>query len=663
MERLVKDIQGELSTSGSPLLSKLSGPKWDIYDTLTLLGLGAFLISYFLFHGLYVDYIWGDFGRWHEEVKRFTQGEIPYKDFTWPYPPLSLYLYGWLAKVFGNSFLALRLISTGITILISFLVFSIARHCVPKKILPIMVIACVMMGAGNSSHGGETLGAGMYTPAAPVGILMSLLCLFAAIRYIASSSKSWLYVMGIGFAGAFLSKQDFWPPVLACAIILCIYQWQSRSSIADFGKQAIRWLLPALTISAGGCLLVIMHAGLPAFIAGMSGFGIARGLIGRLYPTWRRIFDSFFFLFAFAILGLAFMRWDRIISRRKAFLLLIITCVAALVFGGVRVIMTFRVGSLVASGDTEIIYTRTGAYFSGRTANTQQVLLLTVKHLVVTAIANAIPLFVAISSAIAFLWVFWKYRGSPMIKVGLLLAVWAILARTRRLFEMVDVIHLLVEPLFFALAMQIACIYKGVNAKSCHRLILRFAIVFFAIGLSLLTFYELQPRVRSTYQEVTTEMGSIKLPSDQAAEFRILESLITSGDPSASRPLVAGPSYRRAALNYMLNRRNPAHTTLGVKLQEVLETVAEQRPIIILDSPLIANTSIEAGKKPTRVNVPAREFLDLSVWEPKLVKTRGTSSMRSSDEQHTRESIYKYLVSLGYRRVETPIINEIYFPP
>lgn len=665
---MAEEIQGKPSITNSPLIKKLSRPAWDTYDSVTLLVLGGFLIFYFLFNDLYVDYLWGDFGRWHDEVKRFAQGESIYKDFTWPYPPLALYLYGWLARAFGNSFLTVRLISTGITIAIAFLVFLIARHCVPKKFLPMVVLASMMMGIGNSNLGGETLGAGMYTPAVPVGILMSLLCLFGSIRYIAGFSKRWLYVTGAGFAGALLAKQDFWMPVLACALILLIYQWQSRSSIANFGKEAARWVLTALVISVGGCLLVIMQSGLSMFMAGISGFGLARSGIGRMYPTWRKICDSVLFLSVFAVLGSALMRWSRIISRKKASWLLIAGCVVALLAGSVRVIMTYRVGSLVASGDTEIIHTRTGSYFSGRAATKQQVLMLTAKHIIVTAMVNAIPLLVTILSAVVFLWIFWKHRDSPIIKVASLLAIWVIAARTRRLFESVDVIHLLVEPLFFILAIQIACIYKSVNPGSCRHLTLGVAIVFIVIGLSLFAFYEVQPRIRYAYEKITTERGSIKLPSDQAAEFRTLENLITSYDPSGLKPLLNWPSYNRAALNYMLDRKNPARMTLTVELMKIQEVLSKQRPIVICDPPLMPRTSAETSKAPARTQIPMREFFDLSVWEPKAIKTNKTADTSPSGQQRSRQKFYTYLMSLGYRRMESPGVGssqaayEIYVP-
>lgn len=653
------------SSMFSPLLNDLSAAKWNVHDFAALSVLAVFLVFYFVFHGMYVNYIWGDFGRWHEEVRRFAQGEIPYRDFTWAFPPLAIYLYGSLAKVFGDSFLILRLISAAIFVLIALMLFLISRHCVPREILPLTVMACMTMGIGISNQGGESLGTGMYIPSTPLGILMSLLCLFASIRYIVTSSKPWLYMVAIGFAGAFLTKQDFWMPVLACVILLIFYQWERRSSIADFGREVAHLILPALGLLIVGYLLVIIHVGLQSFITGcIGGFGLTRYSIGRLYPTWRRIFDAFFLLSAFAALGTIIMWGNRVISRRKALILLIITCVAGLFFGSVRLGVTYWVGSRVASGDNAVIYTRTGSYFQGkatRATNVQRLLLLSVKHVILsTFIGNAMPLFMTVAAAVAFLWVFWKYRKSATIRVGVLLAVWVVAARMRRLFESADVIHLLVEPLFYVLAIQTVCTYKSIHAKRCYRLIFSGTVVFLVIGLFLFTFYDLRPRTKFEYERIMTEKGSIKIPADHAAEFRMVEQLVESNDPSGDSPILTG-GYQ-GALNYMLNKRSSTPATLGigallkmgVSFEELVATVKKERPIIILPRSLVDSKS---------VHIPVREYLDLTVWEPQIVKTDSQGKPQSHGNIHQ-----ELLLSVDYRRVERPPVgpsawnHEIYIP-
>lgn len=591
-----KRARTEGSVSESSLLNRLSAPGWDIYDTIAIVVLGVFLAFYFAFHGIrtiYVHYLWGDFGWWHDLVRRYVHGEIPYKDFIWPYPPLSLYVYGWVAKAFGDSFLVLRLIPMVITILIAFMVFLIARHCVPKKVMPLIVVASIIMGTSNSSYGGETLGAGMYTPAAPLGILLSLVCLFASIKYILTSSRHWLYLMGVGFSGALLAKQDFWMPVAICVLIVSMYQWQMRSTITGFRWEVVRWMSLALVLCVTGYLLVIVRAGLPEFLGSVFGHTFVRVGIHRSSPTVLNVTDGFFHLSAFAILG-AFLLWrNRLLSRKKAFVLLVIACAATLLFGGLRLGITYGIGSRVASGDTTALRTPIGSYFYGRASDTKQVILLSIKNVIVRALANAIPLFLSFCASVAFLWFFWKHRKSPIVKVGLLLATWIIAARMRRLFESVDVIHLLVEPLFFILAIKIVCVYKNVDDKRCYRLISGVVTVFFAIGISLFAFYDLQPRMRYNYEQIMTKKGNIKILADHAAEFRIAKHLIESNDPGGDRYMITYPHRYLEVLNYMLDKSTPIPLAWQVDLRKIRSAIEKYRPIIVFDRSFWRRTLVE----------------------------------------------------------------------
>src|SRR5262245_46418938 len=47
--------------------------------------------------------LWGDAGRWKHEISRFIHGETLYRDFSWPYPPMALWVMGWIGRVFGDS--------------------------------------------------------------------------------------------------------------------------------------------------------------------------------------------------------------------------------------------------------------------------------------------------------------------------------------------------------------------------------------------------------------------------------------------------------------------------------------------------------------------------------------------------------------------------------
>ena len=41
---------------------------------------------------------------WLSQIWRFSLGEVPYLDFSWNYPPLTILMLGWVARWFGATF-------------------------------------------------------------------------------------------------------------------------------------------------------------------------------------------------------------------------------------------------------------------------------------------------------------------------------------------------------------------------------------------------------------------------------------------------------------------------------------------------------------------------------------------------------------------------------
>jgi hypothetical protein len=63
--------------------------------------------------------LWGDTSRWLFEAYRVSLGQVPYRDFSWPYPPLSILLVGAVFKLFGATIaqMFVAVFSAGIVIL------------------------------------------------------------------------------------------------------------------------------------------------------------------------------------------------------------------------------------------------------------------------------------------------------------------------------------------------------------------------------------------------------------------------------------------------------------------------------------------------------------------------------------------------------------------
>src|SRR5262245_4546883 len=57
----------------------------------------------------YTGLFWGEHGRWLHEVSRYAAGEAVYRDFTWPGPPLGLWILGTVAKLAGSGLFTITL--------------------------------------------------------------------------------------------------------------------------------------------------------------------------------------------------------------------------------------------------------------------------------------------------------------------------------------------------------------------------------------------------------------------------------------------------------------------------------------------------------------------------------------------------------------------------
>ena len=78
---------------------------------------------------------WGDYALWMHEVDRVAAREVPYRDFSWEYPPLALYLYALAVRWFGGSVSVLLSLSAAIClgIFVAFLAFARPLRAVSRQ--------------------------------------------------------------------------------------------------------------------------------------------------------------------------------------------------------------------------------------------------------------------------------------------------------------------------------------------------------------------------------------------------------------------------------------------------------------------------------------------------------------------------------------------------
>ncbi len=84
---------------------------------------------------------------WLAQIGRFAQGEIPYRDFSWNYPPLAIFLLGWLARAFGPTFGVIQAAMDVISIAVVLLSWWLVRYLLPPSSRFVTVAGVVVIGS------------------------------------------------------------------------------------------------------------------------------------------------------------------------------------------------------------------------------------------------------------------------------------------------------------------------------------------------------------------------------------------------------------------------------------------------------------------------------------------------------------------------------------
>jgi hypothetical protein len=113
-----------------------------------------------------IDYF--DEGLALQAARRVSEGQVPYRDFLWPYGPGQPYLLGAGFELFGTSLLGWRLLRVAVVSITALVVYVLARRAAGPRLALIawLVAACALAQPANPSP-------------FPVALLLSLLALTA----------------------------------------------------------------------------------------------------------------------------------------------------------------------------------------------------------------------------------------------------------------------------------------------------------------------------------------------------------------------------------------------------------------------------------------------------------------------------------------------------
>ncbi len=210
----------------------------------------------------------GDPVHWLHEVSRVAGGEMPYRDFSFQYPPFTAFFFGWVFRFFGSTFTTASILVSFWSFTVVLLCYALTRFLLPAALrLPVcFFLICV---CATSLTNFSLFSYRIYSPSLETGAAGALLSLWGMLRVLRNTGKSGtnLAMIAAGSAIAFLSKPEF---ALASAAALVLF---------TFLNQRFWWNVKMLAIStlpaAALYTWVARVVGLRNLIAGISGYGLA----------------------------------------------------------------------------------------------------------------------------------------------------------------------------------------------------------------------------------------------------------------------------------------------------------------------------------------------------------------------------------------------------
>ena len=125
--------------------------------------------------------MWLDPAHWLNEISRLARGELPYRDFSFQYPPFVVFLYGWLLRVFGISFTAVQAIADGIDLVVIVCCYVLICRLLPRALHLAVAVSLVAVCA-TSLMNFNVFSYVTYSPSLQTGAAAVLLLLFALLH-------------------------------------------------------------------------------------------------------------------------------------------------------------------------------------------------------------------------------------------------------------------------------------------------------------------------------------------------------------------------------------------------------------------------------------------------------------------------------------------------
>lgn len=228
--------------------------------------------------------LWLDPAHWLNEISRLARGELPYRDFSFQYPPFVVFLYGGILRVFGISFSVVQVITDIIDVSV-----VIAFYCLIRKLFPLAlrgaVGCCLVCVCATSLMNFNIFSYVTYSPSLQTGALGLLLLLLSFIPQIAKERIGygvWLLAACGGFM-AMLSKPE---SILGSVVSLVIFALIVREP-RRIWMIVLIVLVPALVAYTA----LARNVGFSNLLGGLTGYGLGTAFC-PWWPTGIGVFGT-----------------------------------------------------------------------------------------------------------------------------------------------------------------------------------------------------------------------------------------------------------------------------------------------------------------------------------------------------------------------------------
>lgn len=260
----------------------------------------------------------GDSPWWLHEVSRFAWGEMPYRDFYWPYGPLSIAVFSYPMRWFGVRFETAQIVIDALSLIIVFLYWRILRYLLPARLHFPALLLLVAVGATAQTYF-SLFSIQSYTPSVHVAAIGMFLMLLGIFRQLDRGSDAWtVWIIVLGAWISWLGKQE---TLLASVILIFLLAVFDRPlSVKRYLVLSVFCFAPPVLIYAG----VLREAGVRKSLACLQAFGLATTAC-PWWPTGLGVLGAFSAL-GEAIIAIAFAslfdlgRWRTALGRKYALL-------------------------------------------------------------------------------------------------------------------------------------------------------------------------------------------------------------------------------------------------------------------------------------------------------------------------------------------------------